>query len=167
MPSGRAFGAALIAAVLIGCGFIPKQTTMDDPQVQRLVQAAQAFDRSAYGFSSMPKQASVSLELRPNDNYDALFSAEKATGVHTISFRKENTNYVWIGEQETFQGPKMYKTVDGTLHEQIALTYVTQKTWGLPLNQLDVTYLGEDSRLANRRHLTLSEVKPILKEWGS
>src|SRR5579862_5540147 len=163
VTSGRAVGVALIAAAFIGCGFIPRQTTMDDPQVQRLVQAAQAFDRSGYGFSPIPKQANVSLELQPTDNYDALFSAEKATGVHTIFFRKENGNYVWIGEQETFQGPKMYTTVDGTFHEQIALTYVTQKTWGFPLNQLDVTYVGEDSQLANRRHLTLSEVKPFLK----
>ena len=43
--------------------------------------------------------------------------------VRTIAFRKENGDYVWISEQETFEGPKTYKTVDGTFHEAITLSY--------------------------------------------
>jgi hypothetical protein len=51
---------------------MPRKTTMDDPQVQRLVKAAQSFDRTAYGFSPIPKQADVHLELRPTGRYDAM-----------------------------------------------------------------------------------------------
>ena len=88
--------------------------------------------------------------------------------VRTIAFRKENGDYVWISEQETFEGPKTYKTVDGTFHEAITLSYETQKILGsgYPLNQLSVSYRGEDPRLAANENLSLAAVKPILREWG-
>jgi hypothetical protein len=37
---------------------------------------------------------------------------------------------------------------------------------GHPLNRLNVAYNGEDPKLADREHLTLNEIKPVLKEWG-
>ena len=84
----------------------------------------------------------------------------------TIAFRKENGNYVWVGDQETFEGPKKYKTVDGVFNEAITLTYETQSISGYPINQLNVSYRGEDLRLEAPKQLTLGGVKPILKEWG-
>ena len=84
----------------------------------------------------------------------------------TIAFRKENGKYVWIGEQESFQGPRKYKTVDGTFNEMVVLTYDVQRLTGYPLNQLTVEYWGEDSRLEGRRNLTIGVVRPILIEWG-
>jgi len=84
----------------------------------------------------------------------------------TIAFRKNTSGYYWIGEQETFEGQKMYKTVDGTFHESVTLTFETEHVSGSPLNQLDVVYAGEDSRLVGRAHLSLRDVRPILKEWG-
>ena len=86
--------------------------------------------------------------------------------VRTIAFRKESGNYFSIGEQETFEGPKTYKTVDGIFHEAITLTYETQDISGYPLNQLNVTYRGEDPRLAGQNNLALPVVRPILEEWG-
>jgi hypothetical protein len=166
---GRASGdmivLTVILAMLTSCALIPRKTTMDDPQVQRLVKAAQSFYRTEYGFSPIPKQADVRLELRPTGRYDAMLHITTKT-VRTIGFRKENGNYIWIGDQETFDGPKTYKTEDGTFHEAITLTYETQSISGYPLNQLNVTYRGEDSRLAGKNNLSLAAVKPILKEWG-
>ena len=91
-----------------------------------------------------------------------------AKTVRTIAFQKENGNYVWIGDQEDFEGPKKYKTVDGIFNEAITLTYETQSISGsgYPVNQLNVTYRGEDPRLEAPKHLTLVAVKPMLKEWG-
>ena len=83
----------------------------------------------------------------------------------TIAFRKNTSGYSWIGEQEIFQGPKMYKTVDGTFHEEVTLTLEKEHVSGVPLNRLNVSYMGEDSRLAGRVGLSLSDVRPILKEW--
>ncbi len=84
----------------------------------------------------------------------------------TIAFRKNTSDYFWIGEQEIFEGPKMYKSVDGTFHEEVTLTFEKEHVSGVPLNELNVSYRGEDPRLAGRVNLSLSDVKPILKEWG-
>jgi hypothetical protein len=84
----------------------------------------------------------------------------------TISFRKTERGYKWTGEQESFKGPKQYKTVDGTFYEQITLTYEVEHVSGYPLNRLNITYHREEPRLSNLRGLTLNEIKPILKEWG-
>jgi hypothetical protein len=71
-----------------------------------------------------------------------------------------------IGEQEILPGPRQYKTVDGTFPEHICLNYDIEAISGFPTNQLVVTYFGEDSRLTNRKTLSLADVGPILKEWG-
>lgn len=42
--------------------------------------------------------------------------------LRTIAFRKTSNGYRWISDQETFQGPKEYKTVDGTVREQLTFT---------------------------------------------
>lgn len=160
--------AIVIVTLLASCGRIPRTVTMNDPQVQRLVKAAQSFDRTSYGFSPIPTQADVRdvrLELGSTGRYDAMLHITTKT-VRTIAFRKENGSYVWVGDQETFEGPNKYTTVDGTFNEAITLTYETQSISGYPLNQLNVTYRGEDARLAGRNNLTLAVVKPILKEWG-
>jgi len=56
--------------------------------------------------------------------------------------------------------------VDGVFNEAITLTYETQSISGYPINQLNVSYRGEDLRLEAPKQLTLAGVKPILKEWG-
>ena len=84
----------------------------------------------------------------------------------TIAFKKTQNGFKWIGEQEIFQGPKQYKTVDGTFYEDICLTYDIQKVSGYPTNKLNITYSGEDPRLTNREDLSLSDIRPVLKEWN-
>lgn len=84
----------------------------------------------------------------------------------TIAFRKEGDGFKWISEQETYQGPKKYKTVDGTFFEEITLTFELQRVAHYKLNQLNISYFGKDERLANREDLTLDGILPILKEWG-
>ena len=81
-------------------------------------------------------------------------------------FRKGATGHAWIGEKDIFQGPKQYKSVDGILREEVCLTYEVEKVSGFPLNQINVTYSGQDARLAGRANLSLTDVKRILREWG-
>jgi hypothetical protein len=71
----------------------------------------------------------------------------------TMAFRKSLDGYNWIGEQEIFKGPNEYKTVDGTFKEQVCLTYEIEKISGFPQNRLNITYAGEDPRLAGRQNL--------------
>jgi hypothetical protein len=84
----------------------------------------------------------------------------------TIAFRKNASGYFWIGEQEIFQGPKEYKSVDGTFREEVTLTFEKEHVSGVPLNRLNVSCAGEDPRLAGRADLSLRDLRAILKEWG-
>jgi hypothetical protein len=154
-----------LTVLLAGCGLLPQKVTMDDPRVQPLLKAAASFDRTSYGFSAIPKTADVRMELSPTSAYDAMFHIYSKTS-RTIAFRKTINGYRWIGDQEIFEGPREYKSVDGTFHEQICLTYEVERVSGYPLNRLNIAYSGEDSRLANRRNLALADLKPILREWG-
>ena len=157
---------SLITFLLPGCGYFPRKVSMDDPEVQQFLKAAASFDRTSYGFSPIPHNADVRLETRPTDEYDAMLHITSKGDVRTIAFRKVKGNFIWIGEQEMFQGPKTFDGADGTENEAITLTYETQKVSGFPLNQLNVTYSGEDPRLAFPKKPGLAEVKPVLKEWG-
>ena len=155
----------VVAFLGVGCGVLPEKVSLEDARVQLLLRAAAAFDRGAYGFSPLPTNGDVRLESKPRPSYDAMLHLTGKTS-RTIAFRKNGSGYYWIGEQESFQGPTTYKSPDGTFHEQVVLTFEIEHVSGVPLNQLDVSYFGEDSRLDGRRGLSLSDVRPILKEWG-
>jgi hypothetical protein len=91
---------------------------------------------------------------------------------HEIMFRKTPSGYKWIWEQEIYIGPKLYETPDGMTHEQIAITYQIVKFSGVALNRSVVQYTGKDPRLLKNHpvfndDLTLSDVRPIIKEWES
>ena len=154
-----------LALALTGCSFVPKKVSIDDPQVQLLLKAAASFDRTSYGFTPIPKTADFRLESTPADRYDAMLHIYSKTS-RTIAFRKTSNGYRWIGEQEIFEGPKEYKSVNGTFHEQLTFTYDIESVSGYPTNRLNLTYSGEDSRLRNRNSLALVDVKQVLREWG-
>lgn len=163
---GRALALELILTLLVsGCGVFPENVSVSDQRVQSLLKAAADFDRASYGFSPLPTSGRVGLESKPRAGYDAMLHLEGKTK-RIIAFRKGTSGYFWIGEQEIFQGPKMYKTVDGTFHEEVTLTLEKEHVSGVPLNKLNVSYAGEDPRLAGRADLSLPDVRPILKEWG-
>jgi len=155
----------VLAFLTVGCGIFPENVSVSDQRVQSLLKVAADFDRASYGFSPLPTSGRVSLESKPRAGYDAMLHLGGKTS-RTIAFRKNTTGYSWIGEQEMFEGPKMYKSVDGTFHEEVTLTFEREHVSGVPLNKLNVSYMGEDSRLAGRVDLSLRDVKPILKEWG-
>ena len=155
----------VLAFLTVGCGIFPENVSVSDQRVQSLLKVAADFDRASYGFSPLPTSGRVSLESKPRAGYDAMLHLGGKTS-RTIAFRKNTTGYSWIGEQEMFEGPKMYKSVDGTFHEEVTLTFEKEHVSGVPLNKLNVSYMGEDSRLAGRVDLSLRDVKPILKEWG-
>ena len=157
--------ALFLAMVMAGCSLLPKRSSMDDPQIQPLLKAAAAFDRTAYGFTPIPRTAVVRFESRHTSRYDAMLHISSKTS-RTIAFRKTSTGYKWIGDQEIFQGPKEYKTPDGTFHEQFTFTYEIESVSGFPMNKLNITYHGEDPRFTWPKNLTLNEVKPVLSEWG-
>lgn len=166
IQSLRILSSACTLLILSGCGLLPERIKMDDPRLKELLAAAQQFDRAQYGFTPIPTKGDVRLEIRsPGGAYDRMLHIYGRTS-RTIAFRKTADGFRWIHEQEVFEGPKKYTTVDGTFNESICLTYETERVAHYRLNQLNISYSGEDKRLTVSRELTLDDIRPILREWG-
>ncbi len=139
---------------------------MDDPRLTELLAAARQFDRAEYGFTQIPTTGDVRLEVaRGGGAYDRMLHIYGRTS-RTIAFRKTPDGWRWIHEQEIFEGPKKYTTVDGTFNESICLTYETERVAHYRTNQLNISYSGEDKRLARPKEPTLDDIRPVLREWG-
>jgi hypothetical protein len=151
-------------ALLANCGFTPEKLPYTDPQVQELLRAADAASTHRFGFTRVPADADIRLE-KSSGVYDRMLHIYGRTS-RTIAFRKQADGFMWIGEQEIYKGPKQYSTVDGTFFEDICLTYELQRVAHYKLNHLNISYSGEDPRLAHKDDLTLQGVLPILKDWG-
>jgi hypothetical protein len=129
-----------------------------------MLEAIAAVDRATLGFTEIPKVGRVQLEEGGNAPYDAMLHIYAGTS-RTVAFRKTVAGYKWIAEQEVTYGPKNFTTVDGTFQENIVIEYQTERVNGVPLNQIVIDYHGDDTRLADRDHLTIANIKPILEEW--
>jgi hypothetical protein len=157
--------AALVAATvaLVGCGLVPENISLSDPKVQPLLKAMEQIDRATLGFTPVTTNAQIRLEIASGRAYDAMLHIYGATS-RTIAFRKTQYGYRWISEQEIYEGPKWYQTVDGTFRESIVIEYQTEGVNGIPTNQLYIRYTGSDTNLTERE-FTLAEVRPILEVW--
>jgi hypothetical protein len=130
-----------------------------------MFEAMSRVDRTKFGFTPIAGDASIRVEWRPRSGYDAMLHIYGPTS-RTVAFRRTQSGYEWIGEQEIFQGPKTYKTPDGEFNESITITFETVPLSGHPPNSVAIEYSGEDPDLAWPRQLTLAAVRPWLKRWG-
>ena len=159
---------ALFAATLLlltSCGLGPEQISLSDPKIQPLLKAMTEVDRSALGFTPVTTNAQIKLELASGRTHDAMLHVYGDTS-RTIAFRKIESGYRWIFEQETYKGPKWYQTVDGTFRESMLIEYQTERIDGVPTNQLHIRYTGSDTNLTDRE-LMLADVRPILEKWST
>lgn len=170
MSTGKLRSITLIMALSLaalgfaGCGLAPKNVSLSDPQVQPLLKAMAQVDRASLGFTPVTTNDHVSLELRrAGGTYDAMLHVYGATS-RTIAFRKTSSGYRWISEQEIYEGPKWFQSVDGTFREYIVIEYQTEPVNGIPTNQLYIRYTGSDTNLEGRE-FSLAEVRPILEKW--
>lgn len=159
-------GLAIFVLLTLSCGILPKKLAWDDEELAPMLEAIAEVDRSSLGFTPIPEDAEIDLE-GPSTTYDAMLHIYGDQNRRTIAFRKTDSGYRWIHEQEIHIGPKCYTTPEGTFHEEIIVTYDVERVSGVPLNQIDIDYRGEDPRLANRPELTLADVTPIIAEWQS
>jgi hypothetical protein len=89
-------------------------------------------DRSVMGFTFIKGDANIRIEwVHPkvdalfgleSKDYDAMLHVFGKTS-RTVAFKRTGDGYEWIGEQETFEGPRKYGSVDGTFNETITVTY--------------------------------------------
>lgn len=165
MKRQQAFPLAALMLLLASCGFIPENVSWSDPRLAPMLKAIEVVDRASLGFTPIDRSSSVRLESCPRAGYDAMLHIYGKTS-RTIAFRKTPDGYKWIHEQETHTGPKTYKSVDGTFHEEIVVTYGIEPVSGHAPNKLHVEYWGEDPRLRAHRPLSLEQVRPIIAEWN-
>jgi len=132
-------------------------------------------DRRPMGFTSIERDASIRIEWEHRQfdsllrlgsrNYDVMLHVSGKTS-RTVAFRRVGDGYEWIGEQEIFEGPRKYDSVDGTFNEAITVNYDRVPISGFPINTTAVLYQGEEPELAKPRQLSLDDVRPWLKKWG-
>ncbi len=159
------FSYCVSCSIVIACRLIPEKVTSDDARVKAMFEAMSKVDRQALGFTQVGREASIRLEEGPRRGYDAMLHIEGKTS-RTVAFKSIGSGYEWIGEQESFRGPRKYKTVDGEFQESITLTYDTVAISGFPINELSVVYSGEDPALVWPRKLSLEAIRPTLARWG-
>lgn len=154
-------------AVMSGCDarpdLGPKQVSLSDNNIAPMLKAIAAVNRTSLGFTPIPTNADIRLEIGSRTGYDAMLYVYADTH-RTIAFRKTQDGYRWIGEQEIYYGPKTFTDVDGTCQEHLVVEYQTEPVTGIPTNQIHISYVGQDSRLVGRQ-LTLTDIQPFLKKW--
>jgi hypothetical protein len=84
----------------------------------------------------------------------------------TVAFRRTDKGYEWLGEQEIFQGPRKYESVDGTFNETITITYDRVAITGFPVRTIAIDYDGDEPELVSPPQLTLGKIRPWLAKWG-
>jgi hypothetical protein len=167
----------VLVAVLLefACGLIPERVSHDDPRLKPMFDAMARVDRRALGFTPIAREADIRVEwvhrkyesilrLGPK-SYDAMLHVSGKTS-RTVAFKRTDNGYEWIGEQETFEGPRKYHSVDGTFNEAITITYDRVPISGFPINTVGIDYRGEEPELAWPQHLSLERVRPWLTKWG-
>jgi hypothetical protein len=167
---------ALAVVSLSGCDFQTGKISFSDPRLAPMLHAVAAVDTAALGFTPIPTNAVFHLD-GPRTGYDAMLiiydtPALRAGVYRNIGFRKTATGYKLIFEQEIHPGPRTFKQLGNTdhqwhtAHESIVITYDTVGMLGVTPGKLCVGYDGRDSRIADRKDLSLEEVRPILAEWS-
>jgi hypothetical protein len=164
MKPGRCVALLCGIALLAGCGLVPEKVAFDDARVVELLKAAETFDREVHGFTPIPRDAEFRLETA-RGAYDRMLHIYGLTS-RTIAFRKTDSGFKWIHEQEIFTGPREYESPDGIFKETICLTYESERIASFRAGELSITYFGEDRRLAFKGELKLEDVLPVLREWG-
>jgi hypothetical protein len=170
-----AFVSVVWAAGLLGLGtamlafalpsFRTEEMSLGNPRIAPMLKAIEMVDRASLGFTPIPTNAEVFLEVTPSESYDTRLLVYGKTR-RTVTFRKTQEGYQWIAEQEVHSSGKTFQTVDGLTREQLVVAYQVEPVKEFPLRKTCVSYVGIDPRLARRFDLTLSDVAPILAEWN-
>ena len=160
----RLFCAFAVAAAVAACGFVPQAVSRDDPRVVRMFAAMAKVDRAGMGFTDIPADAPMRLESRRRAGYDAMLHVGGRTR-RTIAFRRAGEDYVWIHEQEIFEGPRTFDTPDGVQRESITITFESSSVSGAPLNKVSILYFGPDE-MGFVQDLPLRSGSPRAREMG-
>jgi hypothetical protein len=162
---------ALPIICLTGCGSKTRTLSISDTQLAPILQAINASDRVALGFSSIPTNAVVHLDSRSDARHDVEIIVFDSPALYydiyrDIEFRKKETGYQWIRELETHPGPKTFTQSGHTKHEEIDIAYDTTEVYGITPNKLHIHYEGPASPFISGKAITLDEARQVLAKWS-
>ena len=159
----------LVLAVATSCMRM-RTVNMGDPALEPFA-SMYSVDRSQYGFTPIPKSGPVSFSRKTfRDDYDAVLYFV-GNPKRSIAFRWDGKAYQWLGEQESFEGPRMWDTPDGRIHERVTIAFYKEAMHGA-FQGLNIEYFGPDDKLVRMPKerpnfsLKLADVDPFLKQWG-
>lgn len=144
-----------------------KETTTGDPEVRMLLDEARRFPREQFGFSPLPSGTGTGVILERN-MFNSPYSIMLKFGGKTtrsIAFVRSDGGYKWVHEQEFFKEPQAPWGPDGSSEGGIRLIYETRRISAVAPNQLNITYVGNNPQLKEKRRIELSDVRSLLAEW--
>jgi len=160
-----------ISLLIYGCS--SATTTLDKRQLTPYLKAIAAAQhlRDSLGFTPIADSAKIILEGKGH-NYDAMLHITQQNSSKNIAFKQHGKTFEWIGEQETFSGPRYIKTTEGEIKESITLSY--QKVTYMPLspNYLTAVYNTPDSTRGASKISRMPNIMPereakaLIKEWA-
>jgi hypothetical protein len=141
---------------------------LGDGRIEPYIQAAARSRRAELGFSPLPRQGDVGVEIpRFKRHYDVMLHFGGRRVSRTVAFLVRGGNPVWSGEQEIHYSGRTFETVDGQVEEHFVLSYSTVKGDGTPLGGY-VAYWGPDEKLMQRtttNRISVAEAKRIWETW--
>src|SRR6266567_8444611 len=113
-----------------------QRVNMGDPALEPF-DSMYSVDRRQWGFTPIPKTGTVFFSRKTfRDDYDAVLYFG-GNPLRSVVFRWDGKAYEWFGEQETFEGPQMWDTPDGRMHERLSITFYKEAGEG-HLKGLDI-----------------------------
>ena len=174
------FSYATLLAVIgfssLGCNYaskalgLPQKTKFGSPELVAF-NSMYMVDRNARCLSQLPQNPEdLRLEISSASKaqrvkYDAMLHVYDHGASTTISFSKKGNDFVWTGEQEIHQGPRVIETVDGPQHEEIMINSEDVSVSGFPVGTtIRYTYPDPQGHLSFK-DLPCQEAREILAKW--
>lgn len=179
--------ALVLAIFLAGChppGFKEQHVPVSS-EVFKTFTALFEVDRAKMGFPPLPATGDVRILTvdrehwalgYPPPNYDVSFQFYEGTDYPRISrfiaLKRADNGYKWVSEQVTLNGPQRFVRDEAETNESIVISAETEQVThiGTNIQGTVIRYEGPDKRLAksgqSADNLTISQIGPILREWG-
>jgi hypothetical protein len=141
---------------------------LEDASVQPYLLAAGRSMRAELGFTELPVQGPVRVEVpRSKTYYDVMLHIERGNVSRTVNFLLRDGHPVWSGEQEIHFSGRQFETVDGRVGENLVVSYSTVAGSGTQKGGY-VTYFGPDQQLEQRSiqgQLSVADARRIWDTW--
>ncbi len=163
----NSFFLFFIATTVWGCSFVDTQVL--GSKGEEKFADLYKIDRKALGFTEIPKGSKLFITYESGgDAYDAVVSVilSNTKSRRRVYFKKIDDEYKWVGEQESILSGKLFDSVDGLVQESLDISFEKKRMFGSKEGKTNIYYSGNDPRLKNKHDLTISDVAPIIREWG-